>query len=382
MQVHPWYNIRMKVALVHGQLAEFGGAERVFVAIKELFPEAHVYTSFYNPERLGTHADQMKNWDIRTSWAQRVPGLQKLFSPLRFITPYIWESFDFTGYDLVISSSGGHMCKGIITRPETKHICYLHHQPRYLYYYETAIEWQKYWPIRAYGHLINHGLRTWDYLSSQRPDMFIANSEETKRRIAKFYRRDSEVIYPPIQTPKQTVDYSLQSTVYYVTLSRLTRAKHIEVLIEAANKEKFPLKVIGSGKDKAYLQSIAGPSVEFLGGLTDTDASKVIAGAKAFLNAAVDEEFGMSAVEAMSHGTPVVAYASGGLKETVKPEQNGYLFHELNASLLLTELKKLTNLSEEKYMGMRAEAAKQAEKYTPGVFKQKLQKQIEKTMSV
>ena len=288
----------MKIALVHDQLQEFGGAERVFVALKEVFPDADVYTSFYNPSALGKHAAKFKGWQIRTSWAQRVPFFNKLYSPFRFLAPYIWESFNFNKYDIVISSSGWYMSKGIITRPETVHICYLHHQPRYLYYYETAVEWQKYLPIKIYAHLVNSALRIWDFISSQRPDYFIANSEETKKRIHKFYRRDSHVIYPPVNIPKKlkSLPQKLHSDTYYLTLSRLAKAKHIEVMIKAANKYKFNLKVGGVGRDEEYLKSIAGDTVEFLGSVRDEDFESLFTQARAFLNAAVDEEFGISVV--------------------------------------------------------------------------------------
>ena len=192
-----------KIALVHDQLQEFGGAERVLVALKKIFPQADIFTSFFNPKTLKTHKEKFSHWPIFTSWADKISLLKKFYSPFRFITPWLWESFDFSSYDLVISSSGSYMAKGIITRPETLHICYLHHPPRYLYYYETAIEWQKYLPIRVYGHLINHYLRQWDYLSSQRVDYFIANSKETQKRIEKFYRRKATIIYPPVNIPKK-----------------------------------------------------------------------------------------------------------------------------------------------------------------------------------
>src|SRR3989338_3012510 len=129
----------MKVALVHDQLQEFGGAERVLVAFHEIFPKADVYTSFFNPETLGHHAKKFEGWNIRTTWTGKVPLLNKFYSPLRFITPQIWESLDLSGYDLVISSYGSYMSKGVITRSDTIHICYLHHPPRYLYFYETAL---------------------------------------------------------------------------------------------------------------------------------------------------------------------------------------------------------------------------------------------------
>lgn len=362
----------MKVALVHDQLQEFGGAERVLVALKQIFPEADVYTSFYNPGKLGIHRSLVESWKIITSWADKIPLLKKFYSPLRFITPLLWESVNFSQYDLVISSSGAYMSKGIITRPETLHICYLHHQPRYLYYYETAVEWQKYLPIKIYGHLINHNLRMWDYLSSQRVDYFIANSEETKRRIAKFYRRDAEVIYPPVKIPQRSQISDLKSQKYYLTVSRLARAKHIEILIKAANQFNFSLKIVGEGKDEKYLRSIAGTTVEFLGSVEDRDLEKLYESAKAFLFAAVDEEFGIAPIEAMGYSVPVIAYSSGGLKETVREGKNGYLYNELNPSSLYEKIKLIENLSEEEYLNMCKDARKSSEQYSEEQFKKKL----------
>lgn len=364
----------MKVALVHDQLKEFGGAERVFIALKECFPDADVYTSFYDPKTLGKHAKRFEGWHIKTSWVQKIPYFGKIYSPLRFLAPYIWESLNFRGYDLVISSSGWYMSKGIITAPETTHICYIHHQPRYLYYYETAMEWQKYPLVRMYAHLINNGLRIWDFLSSQRPDSFIANSKETKARVHKFYRRHADVIYPPVSIPqKMTVTKTdISEKGYYLTLSRLTRAKHINVLIRAANKYGFTLKIGGSGSDLPYLKSIAGPTVEFLGTVSDADFHNLFAGAKAFLNAAIDEEFGISVVEAMGHGLPVIGYASGGVKETINDGENGYLYAELTPESLYEKIKELESLGSTTYTQMKKTARKSAEQYSLEEFKKKI----------
>ena len=361
----------MVIALVHDQLQEFGGAERVFLALKKIYPQAEVFTSFYNKEALSNNAPDYKRWKIKTSWASYIPFFGKLYSPLRFLAPSIWESFDFSKYDLVISSSGWYMSKNIKTKKPTVHISYVHHPPRYLYVYETAMEWQKYWPVRIYAHIINHQLRVWDYYASQRANYFIVNSEETKKRVKKFYRRDSTVIYPPVDIPKK---FKLQvpSSKYYVTLSRLARAKHIEVLIEAANKKRFKLKVIGEGRDLDFLKSIAGPTVEFVGHIDDREFENLFINAKAFLFASVDEEFGIAPIEAMGYGVPVIAYNSGGLKETVKPGTNGYLFEELNSQSLLQKIKQLESLPKEKYLEMRKNARAEAEQYSFENFKKKI----------
>ncbi len=362
----------MKIALVHDQLQEFGGAERVLIALKKIFPGADIFTAFVNEEALKRNIPDYKSWSIKTSWAAKIPFFGKLYSPLRFLAPKIWESFDFTGYDLLISSSGWYMSKGVVTKKPTIHICYLHHNPRYLYGYETAVEWQRYWPVRIYGHIVNHYLRIWDYESSQRPDYFIANSEETKRRIKKFYHRDATVIYPPVTVPADVSRFTLHDSPYYISVSRLTRAKHIDLLIKVANKLKLSLKIVGVGRDEAYLKSIAGSTIEFVGNITDEELGKLYEGTKGFLFASVDEEFGIAPVEAMGYGVPVIAYRSGGLKETVHDGINGYLFNNLNETALIEKIKKLESLSRDEYATMRKNSRKESENYSETDFKKKI----------
>src|SRR3989344_5372940 len=316
----------MKVALVHDHLFEFGGAERVFLALKRILPDADVYTAAFNPQVLKQHAPDYQSWNLTTSWASRIPFFSKLYSPLRFLAPRIWESFDLSEYDLVISSSGWFMSKGVITKEKTFHICYLHHQPRYLYNYETAMDWQKHLPIRIYAHFVNHFLRVWDFQASQRPDQIIVNSEETKKRVKKFYRRDATVIYPPVAIPKNhsITEGDITSRDYYVTVSRLSKAKN----------------------------------------------------ANAFLFASVDEEFGIAPVEAMGYGVPVIAYASGGLKETIKDGKNGYLYDKLETQDLLRIISKIESLSHDNYTKMVKNARKEAEKYSFEIFRSQILKAI------
>lgn len=371
----------MKIALVHDQLHEFGGAERVFLEFKKIFPNADVFTAYYTLSQLDKFAPDWKSWKIRASWAQKIPFISRLASPLRFLDPWIWESFDFAGYDLVISSSGGHMCKGIITRPETIHISYVHHQPRYLYYYQTAMNWQKYLPIKIYGHFINHFLRLWDYVGSQRPDYLVANSEETRARINKFYRRDATVINPPIEIPSKLQIASslpagrqdkLQDKPYYVTVSRLVGSKHIDLMIEASKKGNFKLKIGGTGKDEEYLKSNSNENVEFLGRIDDSEFDELYAQAKGFLFATVDEEFGMVAVEAMARNLPVIAYPSGGVKEIVKDGVNGFFYDKLTVDSMCKAIAKLEALSEKEFIEMKKNARKESEKYSSQEFKKKV----------
>jgi len=368
----------MKVAIVHDQLREFGGAERVLVALKKIYPQADIFTTTFDLNSLGIHKELIKNWKVNVSWFGKIPFLNRFYSPFRFLTPLIWESFNFDKYDLVISSSGSWMSKGIKTNKPTIHISYIHHPPRYLYGYETAIEWQKYFLIKIYGYIVNHFLRIWDFTSSQRADYLIANSEETKRRIEKFYRRDAVVIYPPVNIPDsklfKTIYNNLQpfKTDYFLTVSRLARVKHIDVLIKAANLAKFNLKIVGSGRDFERLKQTAGPTVEFLGNLSDQELKKTYLNAKAFLFASKDEEFGIAPVEAMGYALPVIAFRSGGLPEYLIDGKNGYLFDHLDENSLVEKVKKFESLKVEKLKKMRKEARKTAERFSEKIFKENI----------
>lgn len=373
----------MKVALVHDQLREFGGAERVLISLKKIFPNADVYTTTFDLNLLGSHKKLIKDWKVYVSWFGKIPFLNRFYSPFRFLTQLIWESFNFSKYNLVISSSGSWMSKGIKTNKPTIHISYIHHPPRYLYGYETAIEWQKYFFVKIYGHIVNHFLRIWDFNSSQRPDYLIANSEETKKRIEKFYRRNSTVIYPPVNIHPRGVTKNINEMhpggeAYFLTVSRLARAKHIDVLIKAANKLKFNLKIVGTGRNEEYLKSIAGPTVEFLGNLTDEQLKKIYLNAKAFLFASKDEEFGIAVVEAMGYGLPVIAYRSGGIPEYVINNENGFLFDELNEASLVQKVRKFENLNEVELIKMRKAARKTAEQFSEEKFQKNILNFIKK----
>jgi glycosyltransferase involved in cell wall biosynthesis len=372
----------MKVALVHDQLREFGGAERVLVSLKKIFPQADVYTTTFDLNSLGTHKDLIKNWKVNLSWFGKIPVLNRFYSPFRFLTPMIWESFDFSKYDLVVSSSGSWMSKGIKTRKPTVHISYIHHPPRYLYGYETSIEWQKYFLIKIYGYIINHFLRIWDFTSSQRADYLIANSGETKKRIEKFYRRDSIVIYPPVNIPSKIGNWKLKIGNYFFTVSRLARAKHIDVLIKAANNLKFNLKIIGTGRDEERLKQIAGPTVEFLGNLTDQQIEKIYANAKAFLFASKDEEFGIAVIEAMGYGLPIIAYKSGGLPEYIIDGKNGFLFDQLDPLSLIKKINKFGKLNDKQLSDMRKQARITAERFSEERFIEKIQKFVNSKINV
>lgn len=334
----------MKVALVHDYLGEFGGAERVLLALSEIWPEAPIYTAFY---RKGPAWGRFKDKDIRVSWAHYVPWFStKLYSPLRFLAPFIWGSFDFSKYDLVITSASWYVTKGVVKRHmahgtwHTVEICYCHTPPRYLYGYPTSLEWTKFWPVRIYAAIVNHFMRMYDFSSAQRVNWFIANSENVKKRIEKFYRREAKVIYPPVEAPR----VPRVAREYYLVVSRIVGGKGLEMVVEAANKTGFSLKVVGApaGYSTLYkkLQKKAKKNVEFLGYVEDGELAKLYAGAKAFLALAHDEDFGITPVEAMLAGTPVIAYKGGGYLETVIDGKTGIFFNEYSVQGLVDAIRK------------------------------------------
>ncbi len=366
----------MKIALVHDFLREYGGAERVLEVLHEIWPKAPVYTAFIESGGLGPHWERLKDWDIRPSWVQKNWVVKKFHSPLRFLAPLVWESFNFDEYDVVISSSGWYICRGILTKPETLHICYLHHPPRHLYGYKTAVEWQKYLLVRIYGHIINHFLRIFDWTASQRVDYFIANSQETARRIEKFYRRNSVVIYPPVSL--EETDLSEEKSIkenYFLCVSRLARAKNLHLAIGACNKLNLNLWIVGCGREEKNLQSLAGPTVKFLGQLPDEELPKIYKGACALISPAEDEECGIAVVEAMAYGLPVIALKSGGVIESVIEGKTGEFFTEATIEALINVLKRF---NKRRYDPL--DCRQRAEEFNKDTFKKKIREFVEEKL--
>jgi glycosyltransferase involved in cell wall biosynthesis len=364
----------MKVALVHDFLLEYGGAERVLEVLHEMYPEAPLYTAMVNWDRMGQFADRFKGWDIKTSFMQNHWVTRRFYSPLRFLAPLVWESFNFDQYDVVISSSSWYITHGIITRPETLHLCYLHTVPRYLYGYKTKMNWTKHWPMRWYGKLIGTNLRQYDYLAAQRPDTFIANSGYTQRRISKFYRRESVVIYPPVSTENRILKTENPPKEYLLCVGRLVSSKHLDLAIKAANNLRMKLWIVGDGPEKESLQTLAGGTVKFCGHVSDQELAEIFAGAKAFIFPSEEEDFGIAPVEAMARGIPVVAYNSGGVRETVIQGKTGFLFGKLTVGSLTKAIKMVDRLTINP-----EDCIDQANKFSRNNFEAQIRKLIENT---
>jgi glycosyltransferase involved in cell wall biosynthesis len=362
----------MKVALVHDYLREYGGAERVVEVLHEIYPQAPLYTAFVDWENLGSWGKRFSNWDIRTSWVQKFPLIKKWHSPLRFLTPLIWESFNLKEYDVIISSSGWYICRGVITGQNSIHISYIHHPPRNLYGFPTGTKPNL--MVKIYASIINPFLRAYDFSTAQRVDYLVANSKTTETRINKFYRRDAEVIYPPVNL----LEFRIKNNElrikekYYLSVGRLNWAKRIDLAIEACNKLQLPLKIVGIGKEIDYLKQIAGSTIEFLGAVDDREINKLYEGARALIFCALEEDFGMVPVEAMGHGVPVVALRQGGVMETVVDGKTGVFFDQPEVSELVNAINKF-----EKMEINSIACIKQAQKFSKEVFVKKIKDFVE-----
>jgi glycosyltransferase involved in cell wall biosynthesis len=316
----------MKIALVHDYLKEYGGAEGVLHTFHQIWPDAPIYTLVYLPKFLGPHQYKFNPQNLRPLIPSWIPLLAKLMSPLRLIAPILFSRLDLTKFDLVIVSATGAYNPNLIKAPKSAHICYCHTPPRYLYGLPTARVWKKHWWVRIPAEIANHFLRMVDFQSAQKVDSFIANSQNTAERIRKFYRKKAIVIYPPVDLGREIKNIKPGS--YYLTGGRLAMAKRMDLPIKACTKLKLPLKVFGRmfagyGQD---LKKIAGPTIEFLGEVSDKKMHELFASCHAFICAAIDEDFGITPVLAMAAGRPVIAYRGGGYLETVIEGKTGEFF--------------------------------------------------------
>ncbi|MFZ3030389.1 MAG: glycosyltransferase [Microgenomates group bacterium] len=355
------------MALVHDYLNEFGGAERVLSALSDMYPDAPIYTAFY---KKGSSAyEHFKHHQIIPSWVHYIPFFSsKLHSPFRFLTPLIWGSFDFSEYDIIIGSASWYITKGFRKGPQTKEICYCHTPPRWLYGFKTSVGFQKYWIVKVYAAIVGHFMRLYDFSQAQKVDVFVANSQNVAARIRKFYRRDSVVIYPPVSLPTYP---KVSREDYYLITSRIVGAKGLDLAVNAALKLHLKLKIIGepAGYYTEYqqLKKIAGNKIEFLGRLSDDDRNLCYAKAKAFMALSTDEDFGITPVEAMHFGTPVIAFRGGGYLESVVEDKTGVFFDEPTVDSLVAAIKRF-----EKLKLNPLNCVNQAKKFSQDIFIQKI----------
>lgn len=328
----------MKIALIHDYIVSYGGAEKTFKVLSEIFPEAELYTLFYDPVilsklKLGASGDGR---EIRTSFLQKFPKfLRKKYQILLPLLPIAAETLDFREFDIVISSSFS-FTKGIITRPKTTHISYCHTPTRYL--------WDK-----SRRKFILHYFRVWDRQASERVDEFIASSKTVQSRIRKYYKRESTVIYPPVEIPNvkaQIIPNQAQnfqpeadpplaenSKEYYLIVSQLRKYKRIDLAIDAFNKLGLELTIIGDGPERKKLQRMAKKNIKILGWQPEETTTEYYENCTAFIFPGEDD-FGIAPVEAMSYGKPVLAFRKGGATETIIEGKTGEFFDYENSAIL------------------------------------------------
>lgn len=341
----------MRIAIVHDYIKEYGGAERVLEELIKLYPSATIYTTVYLPKFLGPHKKRFSEYKIRTSFLQYIPFKAKLISPFRILSPLAFKLFNFSDYDLIIVSQTGAYFPNVLDKENAKLICYTHTPPRYLYGYKTAREWKKNLILKVLGEFANHFLRLLDYKSAQNVDYFIANSNEVAARIKKFYKRDSVVIYPPVDvSSKLSLETKEEGWPYYLCGGRLARAKGIDVIVRTFSKNGKRLKVFGKGFAGfgEELKTYAPNNIEFVGEVDDTKKLTLMRNARAFIFASYDEDFGITPVEAMSVGTPIIAYRSGGVRETVVEGKTGVFFEENTPKALTDAISRFENLKFDK----------------------------------
>jgi len=334
-------NSPLKVVLVHDYLKEYGGAEAVLEALSDIFPDAPIYTSLYCPKSFGPHSSRLqKKWQgrIHQSFFKYIPFASHLISPLRFLSPLAFN-FRLSTFDLIISSATGAYFPNALNKRGAKLICYCHTPPRYLYGLATARDPKKYPILNFFIQIAFHFLRLLDFKYAQNVDQFIANSATTASRIKKFYRKDAIIINPPVDLPKRL---KISDKNFYLTGGRLARAKRYDLAIKACNQLKLPLKIFGRdfAGHQAELKKISGPTVEFLGEITNQQKSDLMSTAKAFIFCSDHEDFGIVPVEAMAHSCPVIGHRSGGTAETVIDGKTGILFDDFTVPSLVSALKK------------------------------------------
>ncbi len=318
----------MKVALVHDYLNQMGGAERVLLALHELYPDAPIYTSIYAPQRVDPAFGRL---DIRASFMQRLPLVTRHHQPFLPLYPLAFERLDLRAYDLILSSSSA-FAKGGIAPPGALHICYCHTPMRWAWSYQDYIAGERVGPLpRLLLPLLMRRLRAWDQATARRVDHFIANSPLVAQRIASYYQREAVVIPPPVET----VNYSLAPVQenFFLIVSRLVPYKRIDLAIEAFNRLRLPLKIIGIGRDRARLERLAGPTITFLGWLPDAQVRDYLARCRALIHPGA-EDFGLTPLEAQASGRPVIAYGAGGALSSVIEGVTGLFFRERSPSAL------------------------------------------------
>lgn len=351
----------MKTAIVYDRVNKWGGAERVLLALHEIFPNAPLYTSVYDEGR-ASWAEVFPK--VVPSFLQKIPGVNTKHEWLAPLMPIAFESFDFSGFDLVISVTS-ESAKGIITKPGTLHVCYCLTPTRYLWsHYDEYFKGQSFKVMTK--PVVNY-LKGWDKIAAQRPDKYIAISTEVQKRIKKYYNHDSEIIFPPVDTEKFKIqDLRFKKKDYYLIVSRLVPYKKVNLAIEVFNQLGLPLVIVGKGSEEKKLKGIAKENIKFMGFVKDEDLPGIYTDARAFIYPQ-EEDFGITAVEAQASGVPVIAYRAGGVLDTVVEGVTGVFFKDKTRNSLIKAVKRFDVLIHRNIK--REDCIKNAQKFSKERFK-------------
>lgn len=316
-----------RVAIVHYWLVNSRGGERVLDALCEMYPEADIFTHVYNPKKVSSTIRKHK---VKTSFIQKLPFAVKHYQKYLPLMPLALEQMDLSEYDIVISSESGP-AKGVIVRPDAVHISYTHSPMRYIWDQYHVYSRNAGFLKRVMMFLLGNGLRQWDVTSAARVDCFVANSQTVANRISKYWRRDSQVIFPPVDTERFSAEQKRQD--FYLYVGEFVRYKRADLAVEACTKLGRRLIVVGGGEEEKHLRKIAGPTIEFVGKVPDSILTEYYEKCKALVFPA-EEDFGIVPVEAMAAGASVIAYGRGGASETVVNGETGVFFAEQSVESL------------------------------------------------
>jgi glycosyltransferase involved in cell wall biosynthesis len=327
-----------KIAIVCDWLTNFAGAERVILKMHKIFPDAPIYTSVYNEKTMQAFKDAV----IHTSFVQQIPKAKEKHQLFLKLYPLAFEQFDLSQYDIVISSC--HSCsKGIITKPETLHISYCHSPMRYAWdnSHEYLRTYNMHGFLKKFVPKLMYKMRIWDRLAADRVDFFATNSNFVKKRIKKYYKRDAEVIYPMVDINNFYIS-NQDTKKYYLAVGRFTPYKRFDLIIDAFNELPYKLKIVGTGVAQKELKKRARTNIEFLGHVSEEMLKDLYANCKALIFPQI-EDFGITPLEAMASGRPVVAFNKGGSLETVIDNKTGIFFDEQNVISLKSAIEKCEN---------------------------------------
>src|SRR5215216_2847176 len=326
-----------RVALVHDFLLDLRGAERVFAAICEAWPDADVFTAVFD-EKLTE--ERFADREPRTSFLQRARPTARTFRPLLPLYPHAIESFDLRGYDTVISSSSA-WAHGVLVDPGAVHVCYCHNPFRYAWTEREATLQARNPLTRPALRLLLNRWRQWDWIAAQRVDRYVANSRLTAARVGRYFGREAAVLYPPVETGRfRTAPVGD----HHMVLAELMAHKRIDVAVRAFNSLRLPLIVVGDGPELRRLRRMAGPTVQFTGRVSDERVAELLARARTLVVTA-KEEFGIAAVEALAAGRPVIALGEGGVRESVVEGVTGTFFERSEPACLADAVRRFDPLA-------------------------------------